>query len=67
MKLKTHKATAKKIRVTQGKKGSKLITRRAGQDHFNARETGRVGQAKRRTRAVDTTLATTVRRQLPYS
>ncbi len=43
-KLKTHKTTSKRIKVTSGKK---LIQRTAGQDHFNAKETGKVGRNKR--------------------
>ena len=43
-KLKTHKATAKRYRVT--KKG-KIIKRTAGQNHFNARENGKTGRNKK--------------------
>ncbi|MFZ5391196.1 MAG: large ribosomal subunit protein bL35 [Patescibacteria group bacterium] len=50
MKVKTHKATAKRFKIT-GKK--KLMKRTAGQDHFNARETSTVTRRKRR----DTELA----------
>lgn len=45
MKVKTHKATAKRFRVTA--KG-KYMKRMAGQDHFNARESGVVTRRKRR-------------------
>lgn len=45
MKIKTHKATAKRFRVTA--KG-KLMKRTAGQDHFNAREDSVVTRRKRR-------------------
>lgn len=45
MKVKTHKATVKRFRVTAGKK---LMKRTAGQDHFNSRETGVVTRRKRR-------------------
>lgn len=44
-KLKTHQATAKRIRVSKNKK---LIQRTAGQDHFNARESGKITAKKRR-------------------
>ncbi|MFA6042551.1 MAG: 50S ribosomal protein L35 [Patescibacteria group bacterium] len=44
-KLKTHKATAKRFRRT----GAKNVMRRAaGQDHFNARESGTTTRKKRR-------------------
>ncbi|HBH16870.1 MAG TPA: 50S ribosomal protein L35, partial [Candidatus Veblenbacteria bacterium] len=45
MKVKTHKATVKRFRATA--KG-KLMKRTAGQDHFNARESGVVTRRKRR-------------------
>ncbi len=45
MKIKTHQASAKRIRVT-GK--GKMMKRTAGQDHFNARETSTVTRRKRR-------------------
>ncbi len=45
MKVKTHKATAKRFKIT-GKK--KLLKRTAGQDHFNSRETSTVTRRKRR-------------------
>lgn len=43
-KVKTHKGTAKRLRKTRT---GKLITRTAGQDHFNARESGKVTKNKR--------------------
>lgn len=43
-KLKTNQSIAKRFKVT--KKG-KIIKRTAGQAHFNARETGKVGRNKR--------------------
>jgi len=66
MKLKTHKATAKKIRVTKGKK-KKYITRHAGQDHFNAREDGNTTRNKRRNRTVKHVDEKNIRLMLPYS
>ena len=49
-KLKTHKATAKRFKVSnpkKNKKGKKLIMRKAGQDHFNANESGNKTRFKR--------------------
>ncbi|TAK95935.1 50S ribosomal protein L35 [Patescibacteria group bacterium] len=46
-KMKTKKAVAKKIRVT---KRGKALRRTTGQNHYNAKETGKVGRAKRRDR-----------------
>lgn len=45
MKPKTHQATAK--RFVKTKKG-KYLKRKCGQDHFNAREPGKVTRNKRR-------------------
>ena len=44
MKQKTHKATAKRFTIT--KKG-KTKKRTAGQNHFNTRESGKVGRNKK--------------------
>ncbi len=43
-KLKTHKATSKRYRTTKNKK---IIKRASGQNHFNARENGKVGRNKK--------------------
>ena len=44
-KLKTHQGAAKRFRKT---KSGKIMHRQSGQDHFNSRETGKVGTNKRR-------------------
>ena len=69
MKLKTHKATAKKIKITGTKrrKNKKFMTKRAGQDHFNARESGNVTRSKRRRQTLDPTNVKTAKRMLPYA
>lgn len=43
-KMKTHKATSKRYRVTKNKK---IIKRTAGQNHFNSRENGKTGRNKK--------------------
>jgi large subunit ribosomal protein L35 len=43
-KLKTHKATRKRLKLT---KNNKIMQRTAGQDHFNARESGKITKKKR--------------------
>jgi ribosomal protein L35 len=43
--MKTHKAIAKRFKVT---KTGKVLKRATGQDHFNARESGNTTRAKRR-------------------
>ncbi len=45
MKLKTHKALSKRVRVT---KNGKVIKRHSGQNHFNARNPGKITRNKRR-------------------
>lgn len=57
-KIKTHKATAKRFKKT---KTDKIIHRKAGQDHFNARETGNTKRNKRRDLTLDNTLIKTVK------
>lgn len=44
-KVKTHQGAAKRIRKT---KRGKLLSRAAGQDHFNSRESGKITKNKRR-------------------
>lgn len=67
MKLKTHKTTAKKVKVTKGKKKKKYLTKHAGQDHFNARESGKVGRRKRRDKPISKADEKNIRHALPYS
>lgn len=67
MKLKTHKATAKRIKLTKGKKKRKILSKKSGQDHFNARESGRVTRNKRRRKAIAKADARNIRRQIPYA
>jgi len=63
-KIKTHQSIAKRFRVT--KKG-KLMKKKAGQDHFNARESGNITRAKRRTQKVDKTISKQLKSLMPYS
>ena len=42
--MKTNKSYTKRIRVT---KNGKLVARKAGQDHFNAKESGRTKNVKK--------------------
>ena len=63
-KIKTHKATVKRIVIT---KGGKLRKRKAGQNHFNARESGKVGHQKRRDVAIKKSDQRTLRELMPYN
>lgn len=62
MKPKTHQATAKRLHVT--KRGT-VLHRAAGQDHFNARESGVTTRGKRRDRALSRAFRKTVSVALP--
>jgi ribosomal protein L35 len=69
-KLKTHKATSKRIRITKPvkkrKKKAKLMQRTAGQDHFNARESGKIKKNKRRDRSISKSNVKSVKKLVPY-
>ena len=62
-KIKTHKATAKRFSITKNKK---IKQRKAGQDHFNAREPGKVKRNKRRDIDAHKSVAKTIRTLMPY-
>jgi ribosomal protein L35 len=47
--IKTNKSYTKRIKVTRN---GKLIARKPGQDHFNARERARQGMSKGRTQPI---------------
>ena len=64
MKQKTHKALAKRVKVT---KNGKIIKRKAGQDHFNSRETGKVRRNKRSDVQLGTQVKKAIKTFLPYS
>lgn len=62
-KIKTHKATAKRISKT---KSNKIMIRTGGQDHFNAKESGKVGINKRRKKQVSKSDAKNIHKLTPY-
>ena len=62
-KIKTHKATAKRIVITKTKK---IRKRKAGQDHFNSRETGNTTRQKRKDMTIAKSEARTIKALLPY-
>ncbi|MDP2830571.1 MAG: 50S ribosomal protein L35 [bacterium] len=63
-KIKTHKATSKRFTITKTKK---VKRRKAGQDHFNARESGVITRRKRRDVNVDKTHIKTIKQLMPYN
>jgi len=63
-KIKTNKAVAKRFKVTKKKK---VVKRGCGQDHFNARESGKQKRNKRLDRSLSVADAQNVKKMLPYS
>jgi large subunit ribosomal protein L35 len=63
MKLKTKKLVSKRVKIT-GKK--KIMIRKGGQDHFNARESGNVTRNKKRDKKISSANVKTVKKLLPY-
>ncbi|MEX0930923.1 MAG: 50S ribosomal protein L35 [Candidatus Paceibacterota bacterium] len=61
--MKTNKSYTKRIKVT---KNGKLIARRPGQNHFNARQSGQQRLARKRTQELSLSKRIT-RRFLPKS
>jgi ribosomal protein L35 len=57
--MKTHKVIAKRVRATAT---GKLIKRKAGQNHFNSRESGTVTRNKRSDLGVYTTFARSMKK-----
>lgn len=62
-KIKTHKATSKRFTITKNKK---VKQRKAGQGHFNARESGKVKRNKRRDIDTDKSITKTIKSLMPY-
>ncbi len=62
-KIKTHKATAKRFKIT---KNNKIKQRKAGQDHFNARESGKTTRNKRRDIDTHKSVEKTIKSLMPY-
>jgi large subunit ribosomal protein L35 len=59
-KIKTHKATVKRFKIT---KNNKVLRRKAGQDHFNSKESGNTKRNKRKDREV----SKNIRKLIPYN
>lgn len=62
-KTKTIKSISKRVKVKGGKK-RRLMLRTPGQDHFNARESGKVTRNKRRGFEISGVYQRTIRRAL---
>jgi len=62
-KLKSHKATQKRVKVT---KNGKVIVRKAGQGHFNARDRGVKTMSKRSDRELSKDIAQNLKSFIPF-
>lgn len=62
-KIKTHKMVAKRISKTKSKK---IMIRTGGQDHFNAKESGKVGINKRRDKEIAKSNRKNIHTLTPY-
>jgi len=63
-KIKTHKATVKRYKKTGT---DKLLRRKAGQDHFNSKESGKTKRNKRRDISSNETITKTLKNLMPYN
>lgn len=66
-KIKTNKTISKRFIVKRSKKGVKVMKRSEGQDHFNARETGKIKRNKRSDTTISRTITKTILSAMPYS
>ncbi len=64
MKQKTSKTIAKRVKMT---KTGKLLKRKGGQDHFNARESGKVTRNKRRDLEVSASYVRNFKQFMPHN
>jgi large subunit ribosomal protein L35 len=63
-KIKTHQSIAKRFKIS---KSGKLMKKKNGQNHFNAREKGSVTRAKRRPVNVSNTISKQLKDLITYS
>jgi large subunit ribosomal protein L35 len=63
-KIKTHKATVKRYKKTANDKLKKV---KAGQDHFNSRESGKTTRHKRLDVLATKTISKTIKMLTPYN
>lgn len=64
MAMKTHKAMSKRVRITRT---GKVMKRKAGQDHFNSRESGNTTRNKRTDVSFGTSIRRALKAMLPYN
>ena len=68
-KLKTRKTIAKRFKLTNPKKSKKkkILKRKSGQAHFNAKESGRIMRKKRRSTKISKKHHEAIKKALPYN
>ncbi|MEK7632518.1 MAG: 50S ribosomal protein L35 [Patescibacteria group bacterium] len=64
MAMKTHKAMSKRVRITRT---GKVIKRKAGQGHFNSRESGNTTRNKRSDVSFGVTIRRALKAMMPYN
>lgn len=64
MAMKTHKALSKRVRITRT---GKVMKRKAGQGHFNSRESGNTTRNKRTDVAFAANIRRALKAMLPYN
>jgi len=62
MKLKSHKALTKRVKIT---KTGKVMKRYSGQDHFNSRSSGKITRKKRRDVSLSETHGKAIKTLIP--
>lgn len=69
-KIKTHKATKKRFRLSKPKKSNsknrKIIMRKVGQDHFNANESSKKTRKKRKDIKISKSNIKNIKKLIPY-
>ncbi|MEI8343710.1 MAG: 50S ribosomal protein L35 [Candidatus Moraniibacteriota bacterium] len=63
-KMKTNKSVVKKVKITKNKK---VLRRSTGQNHYNSKETGAVGRAKKKDQRMFSTDEKNIVAALPYA
>lgn len=63
-KMKTKKSVIKKVKITRNKK---VLRRSTGQNHYNSKESGQVGRAKKKDQRMFSTDEKNIVAALPYS
>lgn len=66
-KIKTRKSISKRFRIKRSKKGTTILKRTDGQDHFNARESGKVKRNKKSDNSLAKPMHKTILRSMPHN